>query len=222
MQGQSAVVIGATGLVGTQVVKLLLEDNDFTEVRILVRSPVSLSHPKLIVQQVVFDNYHDLKEKIGAGHVLFCCVGTTQNKVQGNKEAYRKVDYNIPVNAATACVENGFKRFLLISSVGADKNSRNFYLQLKGSVEEAISKLTFESIHLFRPSLLLGNRKEFRAGERIAQVSMRSLSFLFFGAIKKYKPIRSVDVARSMIAASKRETTGVYVYEYAEIMKLIK
>jgi uncharacterized protein YbjT (DUF2867 family) len=218
MQGQTAAVIGSTGLIGTQLVQFLLEDTAFTEVRILVRRPVSLSHPKLTVQIVAFDDYHELKEKIGSGHSVFCCVGTTQQKVQGDKEAYRKVDYNIPVNAANASIENGFKKFLLVSSAGADKNSSNFYLQLKGSVEESISQLEFESIHFFRPSILLGDRKEFRAGEKIAKRSMQLLSFLFFGPLKKYKPIQSSEVAKSMIAASKQNEKGVHVYGYKEMM----
>jgi uncharacterized protein YbjT (DUF2867 family) len=221
MQGQTAVVIGATGLIGTQLVQLLLNDNTFTEVRILVRKPVEFSHMKLNVQLVVFDDYVDLKEKIGAGHSLFCCVGTTGKKVQGDKAAYRKVDYKIPVNAAHAAVENGFKKYLLVSAIGADKNSRNFYLHLKGSVEDEIAKLPFESIHYFRPSLLLGDRKEFRVGERIAQVSMSALSFLFAGPLKKYKAMESSDVAKAMVAASKLEGKGLIIYEYDDIKKII-
>ena len=222
MQGQTAVVIGSTGLIGTSLVQLLLEDTSYSEVRVLVRRPVPLSHPKLIVQLVNFDNYHDLKEKVGSGNAVFCCIGTTQKKVQGDKSAYRKVDYNIPVNTANASIENGFKKFLLVSSAGADKNCRNFYLQLKGSVEEAISKLEFESIHFFRPSILLGDRQESRAGEKIAKTSMQMLSFLFIGALKKYKPIESGDVANAMVAASKLQSRGVQIYGYREMMEIIK
>ena len=222
MQGQTAVVIGSTGLIGTSLVQLLLEDTSYSEVRVLVRRPVPLSHPKLICQMVNFDNYHDLKEKVGSGNAVFCCIGTTQKKVQGDKSAYRKVDYNIPVNTANAAIENGFKKFLLVSSAGADKNSGNFYLQLKGSVEEAISKLEFESIHFFRPSILLGDRQESRAGEKIAKTSMQMLSFLFIGALKKYKPIESGDVAKAMVAASKLQSRGVQIYGYKEMMEIIK
>src|SRR5215203_6091022 len=98
MQAQTAVVIGSTGLIGSQLVTLLLEDKAFQAVHLLVRKPISLAHPKLVVRIVDFDNYHDIKEKIGAGHSIFCCVGTTQKKVKGDKTAYRKVDYGIPVN----------------------------------------------------------------------------------------------------------------------------
>ena len=222
MQRQTAVVIGATGLIGSQLVNLLLKDNDFSDVRILVRRPISISHPKLTVQVVDFDNYHGLKEKISTGHSLFCCVGTTQKKVKGDKVAYRKVDFDIPVNSAHAAIENGMKRYLLVSSIGADPGSNNFYLKLKGEAEQAISKLSFESIHFFRPSLLLGDRKEFRAGERIAQVSMKMLSFIFLGRIKKYKPIHSNDVAKAMIAAAKKSAGGVQIHEYDDIVGLAK
>jgi uncharacterized protein YbjT (DUF2867 family) len=220
MQGQTAVVIGATGLIGSEVVQLLLHDTAFTEVRVLVRRPISFSHPKLTVQIVSFDNYHELKEKISAGHSIFCCVGTTQKKVHGDKTAYRKVDFDIPVNSANAAIENGFKKYLLISAIGANHKSNNFYLKLKGEVEEAIIKLPFESIHLFRPSLLIGDRKEFRAGEKIAQVSMQLFSFLFLGPLKKYKPINSSDVAKAMVAASKPQSKGIHGYEYEEMINL--
>jgi uncharacterized protein YbjT (DUF2867 family) len=217
MQGQTAVVIGATGLIGSQLLQLLLDDTSFSAVRILVRRSISISHPKLIVQTVNFTNYHDLKEKMSTGHSIFCCVGTTQKKVKGDKVAYRKVDFDIPVNTANAAIENGFKNYLLVSSSGANANSGNFYLQLKGSVEETISKLPFESIHFFRPSLLLGDRAEFRAAEKLAQGSMKFFSFLFLGALKKYKPIHSIDVAKAMAAAAKQQTKGIKIYEYGEI-----
>lgn len=221
IQGQTAIVIGPTGLIGSQLVELLLQDNTFTEVRILVRNPLSLSHPKLDVQTVRFNDYHDIKEKIGTGYSIFCCIGTTQKKVHGDKIAYRKVDYTIPLNAAHAGLENGVKKYLLVSAAGANEKSSNFYLQLKGSVENEISKLGFESINFFKPSLLLGTRKEFRAGEKVAQGFLPLVSFLFAGPLKKYKPIQSIDVAKAMIAVAKRETSGVNAYEYSEMMKLI-
>lgn len=221
MQAQTVVVIGSTGLIGAQLVQLLLEDTGFTEVRVLVRRPVSISHPKLVVQIVAFDNYHDLKEKIGSGHSVFCCVGTTKKKVQGDMAAYRKVDYNIPVNAANAAIENGFKNFFLVSAAGANKNARNFYLRLKREVEQSISKLEFESIYFFRPSILLGIRNEFRAGEKIAQGSMQLLPSLFVGPLKKYKPVQSNHVAGAMIAASKQSEKGVRIYGYAEMMDIL-
>ena len=222
MQRQTAVVVGATGLIGSQLVELLLNDTDFSGVRVLARRPLSVSHPKLSANIVAFDDYHLLKDKISTGHSLFCCVGTTQKKVKGDKAAYRKVDFDIPVNSAHAAIENGFKRYVLVSSVGANADSNNFYLKLKGEAEKAISKLPFESVHFFRPSVLLGNRAEFRFGEKIAQGSMQLLSFMFLGGLKKYKPIQSKDVAKAMIAAAKKPSSGVQVYEYDDIIELAK
>ena len=219
MHAQIAVVLGSTGLIGTELLKLLLNDPDFSAVRILVRQPVAITHQKLDVQIVSFDDYHDIKLKLGTGHSVFCCVGTTMKKVKGEKEAYRKVDYNIPVNSANAAIENGFKKYLLVSSVGADKNSANFYLQLKGLVEEAISKLAFESIHFFRPSLLLGDRKEFRPAEKLVQGSMKIFSILFVRRFKKYKPIKVIDVAQAMVAASKKDVDGVHVHHFGEMVR---
>ena len=219
MHAQTAVVLGSTGLIGTELLQLLLNDGDYSTVRILVRKPVGMTHQKLDVQIVSFDDYHDIKEKIGSGHSLFCCVGTTMKKVKGDKDAYRKVDYNIPVNAANAALENGFKKYLLVSSVGANRNAGNFYLQLKGLVEDTIALLEFESIHFFRPSVLLGNRKESRPAEKIAQGSMKMFSILFLGRLQKYKPIRAIDVAKAMIAASKSPDKGVFMHHYGEMVK---
>ena len=221
MQAQTAVVIGASGLIGSQVVQLLLNDSAFHEVRILVRRQLSIAHPKLITHIVSFDNYADLKEKIGSGHSIFCCVGTTLKKVKGDKELYKKVDYQIPVNCANAAFENGFKRYLLVSSVGAKKDSRNFYLNLKGSVEDAIAKLQFTSTHFFRPSLLLGDRNEFRLGERFAQGAMSMFAFMFQGSLARYKAIESGDVAKAMVNAAKSDRQGLHIYEYNEIRKLL-
>lgn len=217
MQAQTAVVIGATGLIGSQVVQLLLNDTHFQEVRILVRQPISPTHPKLVCEVVSFDNYADLKEKIGSGHSIFCCVGTTLKKVNGNKELYKKVDYDIPVNCAHAAFGNGFKKYLLVSSVGARKDSRNFYLNLKGSVEDAIAKVQFASTHFFRPSVLLGDRQEFRLGERVAQGAMSVFSFLLQGSLSKYRPVQSRDVAKAMVTAAKSDRQGLHVYEYNAI-----
>ena len=118
-------------------------------------------------------------------------------------------------------VQHGFSQFLLVSAIGANPVAANFYLQLKGCIEEDITALPFESIHIFRPSLLLGNRQEFRLGERIAQVIVKATSFLLIGAWRKYKPIQAADVAKSMVAAANREIAGVHMYEYDEMKTLI-
>jgi uncharacterized protein YbjT (DUF2867 family) len=221
MHRKTAVVLGATGLIGQHLVQELLQNEYFNRVRLLVRKPLTINHPKVDIQVVNFNDEKDIAGRIDIGDVIFCCVGTTRKKVKGNKTEYRKVDYDIPIITARLGVQHGFSQFLLVSAIGANPVAANFYLQLKGCIEEDITALPFESIHIFRPSLLLGKREEFRLGERIAQVVVKATSFLLIGAWRKYKPIQAADVARSMVAAANKEIAGVHMYEYDEMKALI-
>ena len=152
--------------------------------------------------------------------VVFSAVGTTQKKVKGDKNAYRKVDFDIPVNAAKAAAKFGVYSFSLVSSVGANAaNNNNFYLKLKGIVEEAVSKESIPQLHIMRPSMLLGDRKEKRIGESIAAVLMPVFSIFLFGKWAKYKAIKAEDVAKAMLQASKSPVKGIHIYEYEEIKK---
>lgn len=219
MQSLTAVVLGATGFIGEQLVQQLLNDAAFSKVRILVRRPVKLSHPKLEAEIVNFDNLAEYRYKLGRGDCIFCCIGTTQKKVKGDKNAYRKIDVDIPVNAAKMGKDAGFTNYLLVSAVGADAHSKNFYLRLKGEVEREIADLKFKSFHSFRPSILLGERKEFRLAEFLGKGVMQGLSSLFIGNLKKYKGIESANVARAMVAAAKSDGKGMYVHHYDDIIK---
>src|SRR6266487_1606230 len=222
MQSQRAVVIGATGLIGNHVVETLLNDDAFNKVRVLVRKSYLITHPTLEIKMADFNNINDYGAKMGDGDFIFCCIGTTLNKVKGNKEAYRKVDYDIAVNAARIAWSQGFKKYLLVSSVGANANSSNFYLKLKGEVERDVSSISFESFHIFQPSMLLGKRNEFRFGELTGKGLMKPLSFLLMGSLRKYKPIQAKDVAKAMVAAAKKELRGIHVYTYDEIKSIGK
>ena len=221
MLQNTVAVIGSTGLVGSHIVDLLKKENACQKIRLLVRRPVEFSHPKLEIKLVNFEDYESLKLALAGCNVVFCAVGTTQDKVKGDQLQYRKVDYDIPVNAARACLETGGSNFLLVSSVGADSNSKNFYLRLKGEVEEAVQKFPIKSISIFRPSMLLGNRKEFRLGERIGQSGMKLLAPLLRGKWRKYKAIEARDVAAAMIEAAKQNIEGCTIYEYDEMKRLI-
>ncbi len=222
MQPLTAIVLGATGLIGGQLVERLLNDDDFEKVKILVRRPVELANKKLEVQIVNFDNLADFRAKLGSGDCIFCCIGTTQKQVKGDKAAYRRIDYDIPVNAAKMGKDAGFKKHLLVSSVGANASARNFYLKLKGEVEKAIAEQHFESFHVFRPSMLLGDRKEVRLGELIGKGVINALPFLLTGSLKKYRGINATDVAQAMVAASKLEVKGMVAHHYEDMMKTIK
>ncbi|HTE28269.1 NAD(P)H-binding protein [Flavitalea sp.] len=220
MSGQTAVVIGSTGMIGDLVVKQLIDDPTFTHVRLLVRRPILFHESKIEVKLVNFEDPADMDQQMGSGDCIFCCVGTTQSKVKGDKNAYRKVDFDIPVNSAKTGLKNGFSKFLLVSAVGANHDSGNFYLKLKGETEEALKKINFPSLHIFQPSLLLGERNESRITEKIAQVLMPAFSFMLAGKLKKYKPVKAMNVARAMVNAAKSEKKGIQVYQYAEIEAL--
>ncbi len=222
MNEQTAVVIGATGLIGQILVEYLLKDPSFRRVRILVREKTGLSHLKLEERVVNFNDMADYTNKFGKGDVIFSCVGTTQKKVQGDKSAYKKVDFDIPVNAAKIGLENGFKKFMLVSSAGADATATNFYLKLKGETEDALKELSFENISFFQPSILLGERNERRSGEQIAKSLMRIFSKLLIGGYKKYRAIDAKDVAAAMINESKKQHPGIHYFEYPDIMNASK
>lgn len=218
MSGKTATLIGATGLIGGELLNLLLKDDYFQTARILVRRPFNLVHPKLEKKLVDFDDNDSLLVAIDNSDVIFCAVGTTQKKVQGDKAAYRKVDHDIPVNAARFCKMTGCQTFALVSSVGADSRSRNFYLKLKGEVEDEVRQTGINSVHIMRPSMLVGERKESRPLEKIGTPIMTALSLL---TPSKYKPIRARDVAKAMVAAAKKNEKGFFVYEYEEMKKVM-
>lgn len=222
MQQKTAVIVGATGFIGDQLLQLLLQDNLFETVRVLVRRPLTITHPKLDVQIVDFNHPDDITLKMGKGDVIFCCVGTTQSKVKGDKNAYRKVDYDIPINTARAGITNGFSHYQLVSAVGASTASGNFYLQLKGSVEEDLAAFPYQSMDVFRPSLLMGQRKEFRLMEKIMQGIMPVIALLFIGPLRKYKPIHGKKVAQAMLGAAKDPKPGIHVHQFDEIMAALE
>lgn len=218
MHRKTAVVLGATGLIGEHLVQELLQNEFFTKVRILVRRPIPLQHTKADIQIVNFRDEKDIAAKLDIGDVIFCCVGTTRKKVKGNKTEYRKVDYDIPIITARLGVQHGFSQYLLVSAIGANPLSGNFYLQLKGCVEEDVAAFPFEAIHIFRPSILLGARKEFRLGERLGQGLSKAFTFLMAGAWRKYRPIEASQVAHAMVEAANKEEPGVHVHEYDDMI----
>ncbi len=213
----TATLIGATGLIGNYLLEELLQDNYFDTVKILIRRPMEFSHPKLEKHLVDFNDGDSFLVALSNSDVVFCSIGTTQKKVKGDKAAFRKIDYDIAVNAARFSKMVGCETFVLVSSVGANSNSNNFYLKLKGEIEEAVKETELKSIHIMRPSVLLGDRKEKRIGESISKNIMSALSFL---VPSKYKPIQGRTVAKAMKNVSKENKQGFFIYEYKEIKTL--
>jgi uncharacterized protein YbjT (DUF2867 family) len=217
MAQKTATLVGATGLIGSQILQQLLEDPDFTIIKVLVRRPFDLTHPKVQLILLDFADEAAYQAAIAGSDVVFCSVGTTLKQVNGDMVAYRKIDYDIPVNAARFCAAMACPKFLLVSSIGANTQSRNFYLKFKGEVEEKVGSLGLPTVSIFRPSMLLGQRAEFRLGERIGQVLMRALGFLIPA---QYKAIDVKTVAKAMVTVAKKDTVGVQFYTYAEMMSL--
>ena len=215
----TATLVGATGLIGNYLLEELLTDSYFDTVRILIRRPLDITHPKLEKKIVDFNDSDSLLVALSNSDVLFCAIGSTMKKVKGDKEAYRKIDFDIPVKLARFCKMTGCEKFILVSSAGANSKSRNFYQRLKGETDEAVKSVGLKNIHIMRPSLLLGERKEFRLGENIGKAIMTGLSFLI---PEKYKAIQGKDVAKVMLALTKKNDEGIFVHENSEIRSLSK
>ena len=215
---KTALIIGSTGLIGSQLLELLLESQDYSTVVTFVKRDSGIQHPKLKQHIIDFDKPETYKELV-IGDDFFCTIGTTIKKA-GSKEAFRKVDFEYPRQFATFALENKVKQFLIISSLGANATSSNFYLKTKGEIEDFLKTCNFESITVLQPSLLLGNRKEFRLGEKAGAFFMKTFSFLFIGKLKKYRPIESKTVAKALLAIAKKNSKGFKIYESDVIQQI--
>lgn len=205
---KTALLAGSTGLIGKQLLTLLLQDDRYDKVKALSRRPIDLSHAKLENIVLDFDSLPELANRLKADDV-FCCLGTTM-KQAGSKEAFKKVDQDYPVEIANLSKEQGAQQYLLVSALGADKGSSIYYNKIKGLVEESIKGVNFNALHIFRPSLLMGPRDEKRSGEDAAKVLYKIFGFLI---PKKYKAIDSMKVARAMLHSARSEQPGIWIHE---------
>jgi uncharacterized protein YbjT (DUF2867 family) len=196
--GKHAVLAGATGLVGERCLGGLLEHPAYSRVTVWSRRPLSRTHPKLAVELVDFEALPPLP---GDCAEVFCCLGTTI-RIAGTQEAFRRVDHDYPVALAERARAAGARQFLLVSSLGADAQSKTFYLQVKGETERDIAALGLPRHLFFRPSLLLGDRHEHRRGESAAIIASRFLAPLLIGPMRKYRPVEADDVAAAMVQAA--------------------
>lgn len=195
---KSAIVLGATGLTGNILLNMLLNDERYNQIIVFGRNSCNIKHPKLeeyIIDLFQLDHYVN-KFKADEVH---CCIGTTKAKTS-NKEIYVKIDYGIPVAAAKLCKTNGIKTFLVISALGAKKNSKVFYNRTKGKMEAAVLGEEIPHTYILQPSLISGKRKEFRFGEYVFNGLMSLIKPMFrFGGLKRYQPIAPETIAKCMV-----------------------
>lgn len=208
-------VFGSTGLIGSNLLKYLEHDTYFSKVNVITRKPIHFKNSKFKNIVIDFSDINSIQNSLKNSQIVFVSIGTTQSKVNWDLKKYKKIDYEIPINIAKAAKKLNIKKYLIVSSAGADINAKGFYLSLKGQIESDIIKIGIKNTYIFRPSLLLGARKENRVGEKIAQVIMPLFSFLL---PKKYRPINAESVAKSMINLSKTNINSVKIYHYEDII----
>ncbi|WP_026691650.1 oxidoreductase [Alteribacter aurantiacus] len=216
---KTALVAGSTGLVGEQVVRQLVKSNHYKKIIVIARRKTAFYDEPLVEERMVtFDELEKDAESFQVDDV-FNCLGTTIKKAK-SKAQFEKVDYDYPLSIARLAKDQGAKRFLTVSAIGADPESSFFYNKVKGRLEEALIMLKLPSLHILRPSLLLGSRNEFRPGEKAAEWIGKPLSFAFIGPLEKYKPVKGIDVATVMCALAQEESLGVHIYESNQIRHL--
>ncbi len=210
---KTALLAGSTGLIGKQLLELLLESEQYKQVIALTRKDLP-QHPKLVQLKIDFEKLTDYSNSLIADDV-FCCLGTTM-ATAGSKEKFYKVDFHYPFVLAKTAYAAGAKQYLLVSALGADKKSSIYYNKVKGEVEEAVTSVGFGTIHIFRPSLLTGPREESRSGESAAKVFYKIFGFLI---PQKYKAIDSLKVAKAMLQLASQNKKGNFIHESKELQQ---
>lgn len=208
---KTALIAGSTGLIGSQLLQLLLESDRYNKVIAITRHDIPV-HPKLSQIKIAFDDIGE-KSTILKADDVFCCLGTTMKKA-GSKEKFYQVDFYYPLLLAKISRAEGARQFLLVSALGADRKSSIYYNHVKGEIEEAVKEIDFEAVHIFQPSLLLGPRREKRFGEDIGKFLSKVFGFLI---PSKYKPIESIKIARAMLSMANSDRKGKFVHQSAEL-----
>tara|TARA_B100001559_G_scaffold311587_1_gene308274 strand:+ start:215 stop:874 length:660 start_codon:yes stop_codon:yes gene_type:complete len=216
---KTAIIFGSTGLIGNELFKTILLNNSYDKIKVFVRSIPEMNNPKVEIIKTDFNNLERYKDKI-KGDDCFFCIGTTK-KDTPDKDEYRRIEYNIPVDVAKIAKVNSVNSFFYISSIGANPNASSNYLKNKGQVEEELKNLNFSKLAIIRPSLLVGNRKSFRLGEIIFTPIMNTLTIFAFGSLKKYKPIKIENVVKATLYISKNESKEI-IFESDELERIAK
>jgi len=213
-----AVIAGASGLIGSKLLNILLDQPGYNEVVILVRTKLAIDHPKLVQLVVDFDKLDNYASAI-TGKAIFSCLGTTRKKTP-DLTAYRKIDHDYPVKLAQLAKANGVDQFHLVSSIGADSSASNFYTKMKGEIEDDIQKVGLKSLHIYQPSFLTGDRKEYRLAEKIIIPLAKVIDPLLVGSWKKYRSISAEIVAMAMYKQSLQKDEGVFIHPSDKIKLL--
>jgi len=217
MKFKQVTLFGATGLIGGYLLEFLLKDSEIHLINVVGRNPFHLQHDKINNIVIDFEDVSSISNSITGSEAVFVSIGTTMSKVNGDKIMYKSVDFDIIFNIANACKQKNINQFIYVSSLGANPNSSNFYLRLKGEIDEAVAKLNLNSTYIFRPSILLGKRNESRPGEKIMQFVMPLLDFMI---PSNSKAIKAEDVAKSMLNTIKNYKSGLHIYQYNQIKDL--
>ena len=216
---KTAIIFGSSGLIGNELFRTILLNNSYDKIKVFVRSMPKVNNPKVEIIQTDFTNLEQYRNQL-KGDDCFFCIGTTK-KDTPDKDDYRRIEYNIPLDVAKITKENSVNSFFYISSIGASPNSSSNYLKNKGQVEEELKNLNFSRLAIIRPSLLIGNRKSFRLGEVIFTPIMNTLTLFAFGGFKKYKPIKIENVVKAMLNISKNDSNKI-VFESDELERIAK
>jgi uncharacterized protein YbjT (DUF2867 family) len=214
------IIFGATGLIGSYLTDICLNDSSVTEVVVFVRKPTGRNNMKLKEVVLNFEQLTDNQQYI-KGEVVFNCLGTTL-KQAGSQAAQAVIDRDYPIQIAQIAAKNAIPLMVSVSSVGSDVSASNFYLKTKGEMEAGVSAAIGKGAYFLQPSILTGDRKEFRLGEKIGIFAMNFFDLLMFGGLKKYHSIHGKNVAKAMLNLAKKGKTNSQVLHYEEIMKFAR
>lgn len=216
---KKAIIYGASGLVGSYILEALLQDDNYEQVVIVVRKDTGIRHPKLKTVTGDFHSFADTVKGIKVDEV-YIALGTTQKKTPDKKDYYQ-IDHDYPLHAARIAKENGANTVLLVSSIGADVKSNVFYTRTKGETERDIIALDFDHTYIFRPSMILGDRKEKRPMEIVIKAIWKVINPLFIGKVNKYKGMEAKDIAKAMVKRANRPSGKIEILHWKEMQHLL-
>jgi uncharacterized protein YbjT (DUF2867 family) len=215
---KKAVIAGASGLIGSLLLEIILKKPGYDEVLVLVRKELPIRHLKLKQTTVDFDRLDDYTALI-TGDVVFCCLGSTRKKTP-DLTVYRTIDHDYPLHLAQIALKNRIAQFHLVSAIGANAAASNFYTKMKGETEADIKKVGLHSLHIYQPSFLVGDRKEKRAAEKLLTGFMKLLDPLLIGSLQKYRSIPAKTVAEAMYNESLINQAGIFIHPSDKIKQL--